>query len=325
MTAGGRPGAPRPRRPEGDRRAGAGQRSPPPGSDDPRGRLLLDAQRAGHAAARSPGARTRHPPAIRLPTPRSTAPTPPASTRSRRPSAPSAVSPARTSSRQSGPLAISHARQLAMYLTREQTSLSLAQIAREFNRDHSTVLHAIRTVASRLEPAPRPQPVSTAHELLASTARLRSHHLRPPDHATSPQTPSTDPITQSIAMNPTSPQPSTTLNTSETDRKMQDPSMKLSISRDTFLAALQVVGRAVSTRAAAAVARRHQAHRRRRTSSTLSATDTELGLTMTVSERDRRGRGNAAASRAVCWRRGPQPAQRRGRAWRCDPSSATSS
>jgi chromosomal replication initiator protein len=47
---------------------------------------------------------------------------------------------------------ISHARQLAMYLARQETSLSLAQIAREFNRDHTTVLHAIRTVSGRLAP-----------------------------------------------------------------------------------------------------------------------------------------------------------------------------
>jgi chromosomal replication initiator protein len=47
---------------------------------------------------------------------------------------------------------ISHARQLAMYLAREETSISLAQIARAFNRDHTTVLHAIRAVAGRLEP-----------------------------------------------------------------------------------------------------------------------------------------------------------------------------
>jgi DNA polymerase III subunit beta len=64
---------------------------------------------------------------------------------------------------------------------------------------------------------------------------------------------------------------------------MQDPSMKLSISRDNFQAALQVVGRAVSTRAAVAslggiklTAAPNEL--------TLSATDTELGLTMTVSE-----------------------------------------
>ena len=47
---------------------------------------------------------------------------------------------------------VSQARQLAMYLAREETSISLAQIAREFNRDHTPVLHAIRTVATRLEP-----------------------------------------------------------------------------------------------------------------------------------------------------------------------------
>jgi DNA polymerase-3 subunit beta len=64
---------------------------------------------------------------------------------------------------------------------------------------------------------------------------------------------------------------------------MQDPTMKLSIPRDTFLAALQVVGRAVSSRAAIPslggvklTAASGQL--------TLSATDTELGLTMTVSE-----------------------------------------
>jgi chromosomal replication initiator protein len=47
---------------------------------------------------------------------------------------------------------IARARQLAMYVARELTPLSLAQIAREFDRDHSTVLHAIRTVSQRLEP-----------------------------------------------------------------------------------------------------------------------------------------------------------------------------
>lgn len=44
------------------------------------------------------------------------------------------------------------ARQLAMYVARNSTSHSLAQISRAFERDHSTVLHAIRTVERRLEP-----------------------------------------------------------------------------------------------------------------------------------------------------------------------------
>jgi DNA polymerase-3 subunit beta len=64
---------------------------------------------------------------------------------------------------------------------------------------------------------------------------------------------------------------------------MQDPTMKLSISRDIFLSALQVVGRAVSSRAAVASL---GGVKLTATPSelTLSATDTELGLTMTVSE-----------------------------------------
>jgi chromosomal replication initiator protein len=44
------------------------------------------------------------------------------------------------------------ARQLAIYVARNSTSASLAEIARAFGRDHSTVLHSIRTVEKRLEP-----------------------------------------------------------------------------------------------------------------------------------------------------------------------------
>jgi len=45
---------------------------------------------------------------------------------------------------------VSRARQVAMYLTRELTELSLPEIAREFNRrDHTTVMHAIRRVDER--------------------------------------------------------------------------------------------------------------------------------------------------------------------------------
>jgi len=44
---------------------------------------------------------------------------------------------------------VARARQLAMYLTRELTDLSLPQIAEAFNRrDHTTVMHAIRKVES---------------------------------------------------------------------------------------------------------------------------------------------------------------------------------
>jgi chromosomal replication initiator protein len=47
---------------------------------------------------------------------------------------------------------VTRARQLAMFLARDLTPLSLAQIAREFDRDHSTVLHALRVVEGRNEP-----------------------------------------------------------------------------------------------------------------------------------------------------------------------------
>ena len=43
------------------------------------------------------------------------------------------------------------ARQLAMYLIRQLTNLSLPDIGREFNRDHTTVLHSIRKVESTLK------------------------------------------------------------------------------------------------------------------------------------------------------------------------------
>lgn len=47
---------------------------------------------------------------------------------------------------------IALARQVAMYLTREETSLSLAEIGREFGgRDHTTVLHACKKVTEEMD------------------------------------------------------------------------------------------------------------------------------------------------------------------------------
>ncbi len=45
------------------------------------------------------------------------------------------------------------ARQVAMYLIRTMTNLSLIDIAAEFNRDHSTVIHAIRKIEQALDTA----------------------------------------------------------------------------------------------------------------------------------------------------------------------------
>lgn len=44
---------------------------------------------------------------------------------------------------------ITFPRQIAMYLARKHTEESLAAIGRTFNRDHSTVLHAIKVVSDR--------------------------------------------------------------------------------------------------------------------------------------------------------------------------------
>lgn len=46
----------------------------------------------------------------------------------------------------------SHPRQVAMYIAR-QDGLSLPAIAKTFRRDHTTVLHACRSVAERLASA----------------------------------------------------------------------------------------------------------------------------------------------------------------------------
>lgn len=47
---------------------------------------------------------------------------------------------------------VAHARQIAMYLTRSFTELSLPSIGREFgNRDHSTVLHAERKIVTEIQ------------------------------------------------------------------------------------------------------------------------------------------------------------------------------
>jgi chromosomal replication initiator protein len=73
---------------------------------------------------------------------------------------------------------VSRARQLAIYLARDLTPLSLAEIAREFNRDHSTVLHSIRSVSSRLEPD---SDTSAVLHQTRTLLRERQHHL-PPAH-----------------------------------------------------------------------------------------------------------------------------------------------
>ena len=49
---------------------------------------------------------------------------------------------------------LAHPRQLAMYLARRHTACSLQDIGAAFGRDHSTVLHALRSVESKLKTDP---------------------------------------------------------------------------------------------------------------------------------------------------------------------------
>jgi chromosomal replication initiator protein len=64
---------------------------------------------------------------------------------------------------------VSRARQIAMYLTRDLTTASLATIAGTFKRDHTTVRHAIRAVEGRLEPGSETSAtISRAREILGT-------------------------------------------------------------------------------------------------------------------------------------------------------------
>ena len=101
-------------------------------------------------------------------------------------------------------------------------------------------------------------------------------------HSDHPHQPSTTAKPHVLTINMPSPQPSTTPITSEPDRKMQDPTMKLTISRDSLLTGLQLAARAVSSRATLPGARRYPVHAQPVTRLTLQATDMELGLTITL-------------------------------------------
>jgi chromosomal replication initiator protein len=47
---------------------------------------------------------------------------------------------------------LAHARQVAMYLCRELTDLSLLQLGARFERDHTTVMHAVRRIQTADDP-----------------------------------------------------------------------------------------------------------------------------------------------------------------------------
>lgn len=84
--------------------------------------------------------------------------------------------------------AVARARHLAMFLARDLTPLSLVQIAREFNRDHSTVIHAIRAVEQRNEPGS-----DTAGDLNSARAMLGERRLPGAPGQTDPNNPESRP------------------------------------------------------------------------------------------------------------------------------------
>ena len=94
------------------------------------------------------------------------------------------VSPSRASE-------VSRGRQIAMYLSRELTELSLAEIARQFDRDHTTILHAVRVVRARAaSDAAVTDTIHRARELLGAQAPRVEPPLQHP--AVRPPIPSTD-------------------------------------------------------------------------------------------------------------------------------------
>jgi chromosomal replication initiator protein len=81
---------------------------------------------------------------------------------------------------------VAHARQLAMYLARELTPLSLTEIARGFDRDHTTVLHAVRSVSGRIEPGSAT--AETIHRVRSALGREpAAQSLQPPESGPPPQ------------------------------------------------------------------------------------------------------------------------------------------
>ena len=82
---------------------------------------------------------------------------------------------------------VTRARQLAMFLPRELTPLSLAQIAREFDRDHSTVLHALKVVEQRNEPGS--DVAGDIHSVRAALGQLPRRRSGPKGARSTPATP----------------------------------------------------------------------------------------------------------------------------------------
>ena len=92
----------------------------------------------------------------------------------------STISPEQLTSSSRAPR-VAHARQIAMYLSRDLTGASLATVGRAFDRDHTTVRHAVRAVEGRLEPGSDTlETVQRARAILGITGRPTTPSSPPP-------------------------------------------------------------------------------------------------------------------------------------------------
>jgi Bacterial dnaA protein helix-turn-helix len=81
---------------------------------------------------------------------------------------------------------VSHPRQIAMFLAREMTGLSLPRIGRHFARDHTTILHAVRRIKTAMAADPGiAAQVEGCRELLAQISPPSVRHAGKPASARS--------------------------------------------------------------------------------------------------------------------------------------------
>ncbi len=189
------------------------------------------------------------------------------------------------SSRAATPL---RARQVAIFLTRELTDLSLPQIGRLYGgRDHSTVLNSLRRVEASLdEDAELAEKVrelrGAIHNPVGERALTADGTARIPP----PTAASTGRKPQRAAKSSAIP----TLSTSPNPTQEGIYHLKLTTKREDLVSKLSIVSRAVSTRAATqALSGVLLSAAERRV--TLAATDLDLGLETTL-EADVEGEGS---------------------------------
>jgi chromosomal replication initiator protein len=117
---------------------------------------------------------------------------------------------------------VARARQLAMYLCRELTPLSLAEVGRAFDRDHATVMHAVRAVSARIEPGS--ETATAIHDVKSRLriAPVRADRLSTAERGSPPRSEAAVPR-ETVRGKPKTPNPPhspTSSDTSEPDRKM---------------------------------------------------------------------------------------------------------